>query len=160
MKPEQITLTTVLLGSVLVAALTGLPVQDAEARPRHITCESTHNRQQFCRIDTRGGVQLQRQLSNAACRKNQTWGYDRNGIWVDRGCRAEFRVGSGDRWRGQRLTCSADGNRRQVCRADVRNEVRLVRQLSRAPCRFNSSWGYNQRGVWVDNGCRAEFEIR
>ncbi len=160
MKTKQITLTTVLLGGVLVAALTGLPVQNAEARPRHITCESTHNRQQFCRIDTRGGVQLQRQLSNAACRKNQTWGYDRNGIWVDRGCRAEFRVGSGDRWRGQRLTCSADGNRRQVCRADVRNEVILIRQLSRAPCRLNSSWGYNRRGVWVDNGCRAEFEIR
>lgn len=160
MQTKQITLTTVLLGSVLVAALTGLPVQDAEARPRHITCESTHNRQQFCRIDTRGGVQLQRQLSNAACRKNQTWGYDRNGIWVDRGCRAEFRVGSGDRWRGQRLTCSADGNRRQVCQADVRNEVILVRQLSRAPCHLNSSWGYNRRGVWVDNGCRAEFEIR
>ncbi len=160
MKPEKITLATVLISGILAGLFTGLPVQNAEARPRHITCESTHNRQQFCRIDTRGGVQLQRQLSNAACRQNQTWGYDRNGIWVDRGCRAEFRVGSSERWRGQRLTCSADGNRRQVCRADVRNEVVLIRQLSRAPCRFNSSWGYNRRGVWVDNGCRAEFEIR
>lgn len=160
MKSEKITLATVLLGGVLVGLLTGWPVQNAEARSRHVTCESRNQRYQFCRIDTRGGVQLQRQLSNAACRKNQTWGYDRNGIWVDRGCRAEFRVGGGERWRGQRLTCSADGNRRQVCRADVRNEVVLIRQLSRAPCRFNSSWGYNRRGVWVDNGCRAEFEIR
>ncbi|MBS1222782.1 MAG: hypothetical protein H6R23_2402 [Proteobacteria bacterium] len=160
MKTRPMTLATALLGSVLVAALTGLPVQNAEARPRHITCESTHNRYQYCRIDTRGGVQLQRQLSNAACRKNQTWGYDRGGIWVDRGCRAEFRVGSSDRRRGQRLTCAAEGGGRQLCRADVRNEVILVRQLSRAPCRFDSSWGYNRRGVWVDRGCRAEFEIR
>ena len=160
MQTRPMTLATALLGSVLVAALTGLPVQNAEARPRHITCESTHNRYQYCRIDTRGGVQLQRQLSNAACRKNQTWGYDRGGIWVDRGCRAEFRVGSSDRRRGQRLTCAAEGSGRQLCRADVRNEVILVRQLSRAPCRFDSSWGYNRRGVWVDRGCRAEFEIR
>ncbi|MCU0807866.1 MAG: DUF3011 domain-containing protein [Candidatus Contendobacter sp.] len=160
MQTRPMTLATALLGSVLVAALTGLPVQNAEARPRHITCESTHNRYQYCRIDTRGGVQLQRQLSNAACRKNQTWGYDRGGIWVDRGCRAEFRVGSSDRRRGQRLTCAAEGGGRQLCRADVRNEVILVRQLSRAPCRFDSSWGYNRRGVWVDRGCRAEFEIR
>lgn len=159
MKPRQITLAAVLLGSVLVAALTGLPVHEVEARPRHVICESTHNRYQFCRVDTRGGVQLQRQLSNTACRKNQTWGYDRNGIWVDRGCRAEFRIGSSNR-RGQRLTCSAEGSGRHLCRADVRNEVILIRQLSRAPCRFNSSWGYNRRGVWVDRGCRAEFEIR
>ncbi len=33
-------------------------------------------------------------------------------------------------------------------------------KLSRAPCRFNSSWGYNRRGIGVDRGCRAEFEIR
>ena len=160
MKTRLITLTTALLGSVLVGTLTGLPVQDAEARSRHVICESINNRYQYCRVDTRGGVQLHRQLSSAACRKNQTWGYDRGGIWVDRGCRAEFRIGSSDRRRGQRLTCSAEGSGRHLCRADVRNEVILIRQLSRAPCRFNSSWGYNRRGVWVDRGCRAEFEIR
>ncbi|CDH43175.1 DUF3011 domain-containing protein [Candidatus Contendibacter odensensis] len=160
MKLSQTTLATALLGGVLVAALTGLPVQDAQARSRHVTCESLNNRYQHCRVDTRGGVQLQRQLSSAACRKDQTWGYDRGGIWVDRGCRAEFRVGSNDHRRNQRLTCSAEGSGRQLCRADVRNEVILIRQLSRAPCRFNSSWGYNRRGVWVDHGCRAEFEIR
>lgn len=92
MKTRRITLTMALLGSLLVGAFAGLPAQNAEARPRHITCESTHNRQQYCRVDTRGGVQLQRQLSNAACWKNQTWGYDRDGIWVDRGCRAEFEI--------------------------------------------------------------------
>lgn len=160
MKTRRITLTTALLGCVWLGAFTGLPVRDAEARPRHVTCESIHNRYQFCRVNTRGGVQLQRQLSNAACRKNQTWGYDWDGIWVDRGCRAEFRIGGGERWRGERLTCSAEGSGRHLCRADVRDEVILIRQLSRAPCHFNSSWGYNRRGVWVDRGCRAEFEIR
>lgn len=160
MKTRLITLTTALLGSVLVGAFTGLPVRDAEARSRQVICESTHNRRQHCRVDTRGGVRLQRQLSNAPCRQNQTWGYNRDGIWVDRGCRAEFRVGDSDRRRNQRLTCSAEGSGRHLCRADVRNEVILIRQLSRAPCRFDSTWGYNRRGVWVDRGCRAEFEIR
>jgi hypothetical protein len=35
-------------------------------------------------------VQLVRQISGSPCRQDETWGYDRRGIWVDRGCRAEF----------------------------------------------------------------------
>ena len=38
------------------------------------------------------GVQLNRQLSRTPCTEGYTWGYDRNAIWVDRGCRAEFLV--------------------------------------------------------------------
>ncbi|MEZ5580785.1 MAG: DUF3011 domain-containing protein [Candidatus Competibacteraceae bacterium] len=54
-----------------------------------VRCESNGN-YRHCRADTRDGVQLSRQLSKSACRYNDTWGYDRRGIWVDRGCRAEF----------------------------------------------------------------------
>jgi hypothetical protein len=35
------------------------------------------------------------------CRLGDTWGYDRNGIWVDRGCAADFRVAGRD-WENDR----------------------------------------------------------
>lgn len=68
------------------------------ALPHHasaqtIICESRHHRVQYCDAgDTRGGVDLVRQLSEAPCEQSRSWGYDGDGIWVDRGCKAEFRV--------------------------------------------------------------------
>jgi hypothetical protein len=58
-----------------------------------ITCESKGGAYRACSVDTRNGVRLSRQLSSQGCWQNDTWGYDRNRIWVDRGCRAEFQVG-------------------------------------------------------------------
>lgn len=58
-----------------------------------IRCESRDDRQRFCRVP--GGVreaQIVRRLSDTRCQFNYNWGYQRDGIWVDRGCRAEFRV--------------------------------------------------------------------
>jgi hypothetical protein len=60
-----------------------------------ISCKSDDMRRHYCAADTRGGVTLARQRSDAACIQGRTWGYDRNGVWVDRGCRAEFAVGTG-----------------------------------------------------------------
>jgi hypothetical protein len=51
-------------------------------------------RRNFCGVNTSGGVRLVRQRSDADCVYNRTWGYDRRGIWVDRGCRADFEVGN------------------------------------------------------------------
>jgi hypothetical protein len=61
--------------------------------PLTITCSSDDGRRNYCQADTRRGVYLSRQISGSPCRQNQTWGYDGRGIWVDRGCRAEFQVG-------------------------------------------------------------------
>jgi hypothetical protein len=58
-----------------------------------INCYSDDMRRRFCPIHTNGGVRLIRQRSDADCLFNRTWGYDRRGIWVDRGCRADFEVG-------------------------------------------------------------------
>jgi hypothetical protein len=49
---------------------------------------------------------------------------------------------------------------RKYCPADTRGGVRLSRRLSEAACTQNSTWGYDQGGVWVSNGCRAEFEMQ
>jgi len=58
-----------------------------------ITCESRHGRYNFCRIDTDGKVELVRQISSDSCREGRSWGYEDRGVWVDRGCSGEFRVG-------------------------------------------------------------------
>ncbi len=63
------------------------------AKADTIRCESNGGNYKVCSVDTRGGVRLSRQLSSQGCWQNDTWGYDRNRIWVDRGCRAEFWVG-------------------------------------------------------------------
>lgn len=60
---------------------------------RSFRCESRDSRTVYCNVDSRGGVRLVRQLSNTPCLEGRTWGESRNGVWVSRGCRAEFRVG-------------------------------------------------------------------
>ena len=56
------------------------------------------------------------------------------------------------------FNCESYGGRQQVCRADTRGGVRLVRQLSGSRCVEGQTWGYARGGVWVSNGCRAQFE--
>lgn len=62
-----------------------------------VTCESRHGRYNFCRIDTDGKVELVRQISSDTCREGRSWGYGDRGVWVDRGCSAEFKVGRDDK---------------------------------------------------------------
>lgn len=79
-----------------LAALAGLLLLGAggtAAAQSTITCESRNGQYQSCSANTSGGVTLSRQLSSQGCWQGDTWGYDRNRVWVTRGCRAEFRVG-------------------------------------------------------------------
>jgi len=57
------------------------------------------------------------------------------------------------------ITCESHGGRRQTCSVDTRGGVRLVRRLSDNPCVQGRSWGTTSRGVWVDDGCRAQFAV-
>jgi hypothetical protein len=57
------------------------------------------------------------------------------------------------------IECRSSGHRYAYCPADTGYSVRLVRQLSISDCRQGRSWGFDGRGVWVDNGCSAEFEV-
>lgn len=58
---------------------------------RILRCESdgTYRR---CPADTSAGVDLVRELSTGRCAARSTWGFDARALWVDKGCRAEFRV--------------------------------------------------------------------
>ncbi len=74
------------------ATLLAAPVR---AEERTIDCESRHFRYSYCRADTDNRVTLVRQKSSTRCQLWDNWGYDARGVWVDRGCAAEFRVGRG-----------------------------------------------------------------
>ncbi|HEX8169761.1 MAG TPA: DUF3011 domain-containing protein [Thermoanaerobaculia bacterium] len=69
-----------------------LPPDVVPADAARITCESQDAERARCAADTTRGVGLIRQLSNADCVLNRTWGYDASAIWVSSGCRAEFAV--------------------------------------------------------------------
>lgn len=60
---------------------------------RLFRCESVDSRTKNCNADTRYGIRLVRQLSRNACIEGRSWGVTRNGVWVSRGCRAEFSNG-------------------------------------------------------------------
>lgn len=143
--------------------LAHLLVPAKSAGQTSLICESQNNQRQYCAADTRGGVSVLRQMSQAPCTQNQTWGYDGRGIWVDRGCRAEFHLGRASNPTPLpgpapgNITCESKNNQRQSCNIDTRRGVRLVQRLSQAPCIQNQTWGYDYQGLWVDRGCRAVF---
>lgn len=61
---------------------------------QRLSCAS-NNGLNLCRVSVRGGVRLVRQNSKSPCIQDRTWGVSRDGIWVDKGCRADFVVGAG-----------------------------------------------------------------
>ena len=66
-----------------------------------------------------------------------------------------------DPWgRDQVVRCESDGKKERYCKVNTRRGVELYRQHSKARCRYGSSWGYDRKGIWVDEGCRADFLIR
>ena len=57
------------------------------------------------------------------------------------------------------VRCESRGNHRNYCAADTRGGVSLARQLGQAQCVQGRSWGFDARGIWVEAGCRAEFQV-
>lgn len=157
----------------IVLGIIGLMAMAAHsASAQSIKCSSDNGRRNYCPVNTGGGVQMVRQRSDARCTQGYSWGYDRRGIWVDHGCRADFVVrasyrpprpggpGYGPGGPGVSITCSSDNGKRNYCAADTRRGVQMVRQRSDARCTQGYSWGYDRRGIWVDRGCRADFIVR
>ena len=170
-----------ILAAVLTAAAIAIPAsaqtrddrnRDGDNHSRRnrtttVVCESRDGRRHRCAADNAlGQVTLNQQLARSKkCVEGRSWGHDGDGIWVDRGCRAEFLIVDNrgpyrDRGQSQAartLVCESNGSQRSYCRADARFGVQMTRQISRTNCVLNRTWGSDQNGVWVSNGCRAEF---
>lgn len=138
-----------------------------------VRCESRNFNYTRCNADWRN-AQLVRQTSNHECRKGQTWGVDRRGLWVDRGCGGVFAEAGrhngnaggpwrpGNDWdRDIRFTCQSEDYRYKMCQVDTGRggQVRIERQVSETRCVQNRNWGYNRAGVWVNGGCAAIFSV-
>lgn len=182
-------LSAVMFGSVLALGSLA-PVGQAQAQyygndarygygqnEQRLRCDSKDGRRNICRPNVRGTrIQMVRQFSKARCTEGYSYGLSRDGmIWVDRGCRADFVVQAGrnNGWRRgdrndqgnvgygqQTFRCESDNGRERFCQVDTRGGVQLQRQVSSSPCVQNRTWGVERDGVWVNNGCRAEFAIR
>lgn len=79
------------VAALICAAVVAAPLPAGAAQT--IPCSSSGYRYTYCRVDTDNEVRLERQRSSTACQQGYSWGYDRNGVWVDHGCAADFRVG-------------------------------------------------------------------
>jgi Protein of unknown function (DUF3011) len=163
-KLSLLALSFVLLSCAGLHAQSGITAQNG----RSVTCASDDGKRHLCAVNTQYGVRMTNQRSGSPCIQGQTWGYNTQGIWVDRGCRADFWLGGG--WNGGRpgngypggggtITCSSDNGKRNYCNANTRNGVRMVNQRSGSPCIQDQTWGYNQNSIWVDRGCRADFAL-
>jgi len=61
----------------------------------------------------------------------------------------------------QTVICESRRGRIQFCPvSDPRATVALVEQLGDVRCVRGETWGNDTRGIWVDRGCRARFEVR
>lgn len=60
---------------------------------------------------------------------------------------------------GHIVRCVSRDFRDGFCRVKIRHGAQIVRQISRNPCRYGRTWGYDSRGIWVTNGCVAEFRV-
>jgi DUF3011 family protein len=49
--------------------------------------------------------------------------------------------------------------RREECRVPAGASIRLIRQVGSEPCRLNDTYGQGPEYIWVDKGCRGEFEV-
>lgn len=129
------------------------PVMAQEQAGGRIRCESIDGKFNRCEVPWRD-AELVRQESKGACIRGQSWGLDRQGLWVDRGCRGQFaetfrqkyrgwddrdgRDGDHDRgdrnggwrpgpnWNRQiRLQCDSHQGRYQMCQVDVGRRGRV-----------------------------------
>lgn len=144
-----------------------------------VRCESRDYRYQRCNVNWRD-ARIVRQASSTPCRRGDTWGIDRKGLWVDRGCAGVFaeaggRPGGpggpghagggwrpGNDWdRDIRFTCESQDYRYKLCQVDTGQggKVRIERQISKTRCVMGQNWGFNRSGVWVNQGCAAVFVV-
>jgi len=143
----------------------------ARSQSSVVTCSSGDMRYHTCNVGPNRGIRLVRQRSDARCIEGRTYGVRGQQIWVDRGCRADFEVffaGRGGRDHegfrdeggpARTVTCSSDDMRRHTCDVGPNGGIRMVRQRSDARCELNRTYGIRGQQIWVDRGCRADFEV-
>ena len=154
------------------------PLRSGQWQPSHcsrpgtvfaqsIHCESRDYRRSYCPTGRITGAQIISQTSNAACIQGRCWGWDGNGIWVNSGCAGDFAFQGG--WAPPRpgppigtnsIQCESRDYQQNFCGTGVQDLPRVGRAAAvEAPCIQGRSWGWDQRGIWVSQGCSAVFSF-
>ncbi|MGB0132946.1 DUF3011 domain-containing protein [Dokdonella sp.] len=174
---------TVAAGLVLLGSMFLMPESHAQRGGQgnggnEVRCTSQDYRFQRCGVNWSDAVLVQR-TSSSSCSRGRSWGIDRSGLWVDRGCGGVFRRAGGGggggngghhgggwnpgpNWdRDFSLTCQSQDYRYRMCQIDIGRGggVRIQRQISNTACIQGRTWGYNRAGVWVSGGCAAVFRV-
>ena len=55
------------------------------------------------------------------------------------------------------VVCASAAGERQVCPADTSAGVALMKSTGTAACLLGKTWGYDDTGIWVSDGCSGEF---
>ena len=172
----------------LASAASGSPEPKVDWRSwfkRHpsdvVACDSKNGERVHCDADASKGAALLQQRSKTTCVRGRDWDVDASGVWVDHGCRADFKLGeatvpahnaaatpvaakaakpSASAPRGL-IVCESWQSRWAHCDADVTQSIRLMRQRNNndATCIRSQTWGTDATGIWVASGCRAEFQV-
>jgi hypothetical protein len=150
----------------LAAALALAAVAPASQAQPLVQCESHEYGYAFCQVAAGvDGVRLREQRSRSACIEGRTWGWDRRGIWVDRGCEGVFEVSTlrapPVRGAAAVVPCESRNYQYEFCGVpETIVAAQLVRQRSAAACVEGRTWGWRPNGVWVSGGCEGDFEVR
>ncbi len=149
-----------IMKSVSLAVATALTLAAAgPALAETVRCESDNGRERYCPINTRGGVTLSTQLSSSGCYQGDTWGYDRNGVWVSGGCRAEFSSGgyggynyhqSNDYYYGQERRSNNDGAKTAIALGAIVGAIAIAAAASK-----NKSGSGDDYARYHEKGCAA-----
>jgi hypothetical protein len=172
---------------VLFAGPTSIAHADNHGHGEGVSCESRNMGKTRCHVSW-GDARLVQQTSDTQCIRGENWGLDRKGLWVDHGCAGRFvavhsggrdddHLTYGDNQHGDRhaggwqpepgwdtrfnIACASQDFRYHFCAADLggAGRVSVARQVSNSACVEGRNWGSNRAGVWVDQGCAAEFTV-
>src|SRR5262245_15638637 len=58
------------------------------------------------------------------------------------------------------IRCASAIGGRTHCPADTSQGVALLRSEGEAACLLGKTWGYDDTGIWVSDGCAAVFAAR
>jgi len=89
----------------LGVAFVFLVIPAFSAAQQSVTCEANNENRKYCGSYDPDQIRMDRQISGSPCVEGRTWGVDRQGLWVQQGCRAVFFIrarGGNDRDEGDR----------------------------------------------------------
>src|SRR6059058_1509455 len=56
-----------------------------------------------------------------------------------------------------RVSCRSKLGQRSSCPADSSKGIVLAKSFGEAPCVLGKTWGFDDQGIWVADGCSGEF---